>query len=67
MRSLNGIVTPGGCDDSRLHLIARHAYLAEVGWTTIRVAAGDRRPGIIGRLYRAWNRLDRQARPLTLR
>lgn len=44
--------------------IARHEYIADAGWTTIRVAAGDRRPGIIARLFRAWNRLTS---PLTLR
>ncbi|MGV9800285.1 endonuclease domain-containing protein [Mycobacterium sp. NPDC003449] len=44
--------------------IVRNEYISQVGWTTIRVAAGHRRPEIMARLHRAWNRL---APPLTLR
>jgi hypothetical protein len=34
--------------------IVRNEYIASVGWTTIRVAAGHRRTGIIDRVSRAW-------------
>jgi very-short-patch-repair endonuclease len=44
--------------------IIRHEYIARVGWTTIRVAAGHRRPDILRRLQLAW---DRVAPRLTLR
>ncbi|MDT5066072.1 MAG: hypothetical protein QOK02_2227 [Mycobacterium sp.] len=35
--------------------IVRHEYIASVGWTTIRVAAGHRRPNIVARVRRAWD------------
>ncbi|OBC02386.1 hypothetical protein A5784_15855 [Mycobacterium sp. 852013-50091_SCH5140682] len=44
--------------------IIRHEYVAQLGWTTIRVAAGHRRPDILRRLQLAW---DRVAPPLALR
>lgn len=44
--------------------IVRNEYIARLGWTTIRVAAGHRRPDIMGRLRRAW---DQVAPPLALR
>ncbi|MEE6167079.1 MULTISPECIES: DUF559 domain-containing protein [unclassified Mycolicibacterium] len=44
--------------------IIRHEYIAQLGWTTIRVAAGHRRPDILRRLQLAW---DRVAPPLALR
>ncbi|WP_458316978.1 DUF559 domain-containing protein [Mycolicibacterium brisbanense] len=44
--------------------IIRHEYIAQLGWTTIRVAAGHRRPDIMRRLQLAW---DRAAPPLALR
>ncbi|GAS90417.1 DUF559 domain-containing protein [Mycolicibacterium brisbanense] len=44
--------------------IIRHEYIAQLGWTTIRVAAGHRRPDIMRRLQLAW---DRVAPPLALR
>ncbi|ART68547.1 hypothetical protein BTO20_08125 [Mycobacterium dioxanotrophicus] len=44
--------------------IIRHEYVAHLGWTTIRVAAGHRRPDILRRLQLAW---DRVAPPLALR
>ncbi|MDV3124187.1 DUF559 domain-containing protein [Mycobacterium sp. 21AC1] len=44
--------------------IVRHEYITDVGWTTVRVAAGHRRPGILRRVYREWNRLRS---PLTVR
>lgn len=44
--------------DALAYDIARHEYIAELGWTTIRVAAGDRPPSITRRLHRAWNRLS---------
>jgi hypothetical protein len=44
--------------------IVRHEYISQVGWTTIRVAAGHRRPDIMERLHLAWNQV---APPLTLR
>jgi hypothetical protein len=34
--------------------IVRNEYIASVGWTTIRVAAGHRRASIIQRVRRAW-------------
>lgn len=37
--------------------IERHDYIAGVGWTVVKVAAGHRRPGIIRRVEREWNRL----------
>ncbi len=37
--------------------INRGDYLTRVGWTHVRVAAGHRRPGIIARVEREWNRL----------
>jgi hypothetical protein len=43
--------------------IARQEYIADLGWTTVRVAAGNRRPNIIGRVHRAWAKL---APPLVL-
>lgn len=39
--------------------IERADYIARVGWTHIRVAAGHRRPGIIARVEREWDRLWR--------
>lgn len=44
--------------------IVRHEYISQAGWTTIRVAAGHRRPEIMWRLRRAW---DQVAPPLALR
>ncbi|WP_166906081.1 DUF559 domain-containing protein [Mycobacterium sp. DL440] len=44
--------------------IVRNEYISQVGWTTIRVAAGHRRPEIMRRLRRAW---DQVAPPLGLR
>jgi len=44
--------------------IVRNEYIASVGWTTIRVAAGHRRASIIARVRHAWDRL---AIPLALR
>ncbi|WKG06710.1 endonuclease domain-containing protein [Mycolicibacterium sp. HK-90] len=44
--------------------IVRNEYIAQAGWTTIRVAAGHRRPDIMARLRRAW---DEVAPPLILR
>lgn len=38
--------------------IHRHDYIARVGWTVVRVAAGHRRPGIIERVSREWLRLS---------
>lgn len=38
--------------------IERHDYIAGVGWTVVKVAAGQRRPGIIRRVEREWNRLS---------
>jgi hypothetical protein len=35
--------------------IVRHEYIASAGWTTIRVAAGHRRPDIVARVRRAWD------------
>lgn len=35
--------------------IVRNEYIASVGWTTIRVAAGHRRASIIARVRRAWD------------
>jgi hypothetical protein len=35
--------------------IVRHEYIASVGWTTIRVAAGHRRLDIVARVRRAWD------------
>jgi very-short-patch-repair endonuclease len=35
--------------------IVRNEYIAGVGWTTIRVAAGHRRPDIVSRVHRAWD------------
>jgi very-short-patch-repair endonuclease len=35
--------------------IVRSEYIAGVGWTTIRVAAGHRRPDIVARVQRAWD------------
>lgn len=43
--------------------IERHDYIAGLGWTIVRVAAGQRRPGIIARVEREWRRLS----ALTLR
>ena len=43
--------------------IERHDYIAGLGWTVVRVAAGQRRPGIIARVEREWRRLS----ALTLR
>ncbi|ORA36991.1 endonuclease domain-containing protein [Mycobacterium aquaticum] len=37
--------------------IIRQEYVASLGWTTIRVAAGHRRPDILRRLQLAWDRL----------
>lgn len=37
--------------------IDRHDYIAGVGWTVVRAAAGQRRAGIITRVQREWNRL----------
>lgn len=45
--------------------IERHDYIAGAGWTVVRVAAGQRRAGIIIRVQREWNRLAPTA--LTLR
>lgn len=45
--------------------IERHDYIAGVGWTVVRVAAGQRRAGIVTRVQREWNRLTRST--LTLR
>jgi len=39
--------------------ITRADYITRVGWTQVRVAAGHRRPGIIARVEREWNRLWR--------
>lgn len=39
--------------------IVRADYITRVGWTHVRVAAGHRRPGIIARVEREWNRLWR--------
>lgn len=44
--------------------IVRNEYISQVGWTTVRVAAGHRRPEVMGRLNLAWNRV---APPLNLR
>jgi very-short-patch-repair endonuclease len=44
--------------------IVRNEYIAGVGWTTIRVAAGHRRANIVARVLRAWNSLTS---PLVLR
>lgn len=44
--------------------IIRHEYIAQLGWTTIRVAAGHRRPDILRRLQLACCRV---APPLALR
>ena len=38
--------------------IERHDYIAGQGWTVVRVAAGQRRPGIIRRVEREWRRLS---------
>lgn len=38
--------------------IHRHDYLANLGWTVVRVAAGHRRPGIVARVNREWLRLS---------
>lgn len=35
--------------------IVRNEYIAGVGWTTVRVAAGHRRPEIMARVHRAWD------------
>ncbi|MDO3401099.1 DUF559 domain-containing protein [Mycolicibacterium neoaurum] len=43
--------------------IERHDYIAGLGWTVVRVAAGQRRPSIITRVEREWRRLS----ALTLR
>lgn len=40
--------------------IERHDHIAGAGWTVVRVAAGQRRPGIICRVQREWNRLSAQ-------
>lgn len=37
--------------------ITRADYIARVGWTHVRVAAGHRRPAIIARVEREWDRL----------
>lgn len=37
--------------------IERHDYVAGLGWMVVRVAAGQRRAGIIHRVQREWNRL----------
>lgn len=37
--------------------IDRHDYISGVGWTLVRVAAGQRSAGIITRVQREWNRL----------
>ncbi len=44
--------------------IVRNEYIAGVGWTTIRVAAGHRRPAVLARVHRAWDSLTS---PLALR
>ncbi|MDT5363587.1 MAG: hypothetical protein QOC69_5349 [Mycobacterium sp.] len=44
--------------------IVRSEYIASVGWTTIRVAAGHRRANIVGRVQHAW---DKPTSPLALR
>jgi very-short-patch-repair endonuclease len=44
--------------------IVRNEYIARVGWTTVRVAAGHRRPEIVARVRRAWDSLTS---PLVLR
>jgi len=38
--------------------IQRHDYIASVGWTVVRVAAGHRRPGVVARVNREWRRLS---------
>jgi hypothetical protein len=45
--------------------IERHDYIAGLGWTVVRVAAGHQRAGIIHRVQREWNRLTPNT--LTLR
>lgn len=45
--------------------IERHDYIAGAGWTVVRVAAGQRRAGIVTRVQREWNRLTRST--VTLR
>ncbi|MUL46706.1 DUF559 domain-containing protein [Mycobacterium sp. CBMA293] len=47
--------------------INRADYLTRVGWTHVRVAAGHRRPGIIARVEREWNRLWRPGLGITQR
>ncbi|CDQ45641.1 hypothetical protein BN1047_03540 [Mycolicibacterium neoaurum] len=49
--------------DALAYDIERHDYIAGLGWTVVRVAAGQRRPGIIARVEREWRRLS----ALTLR
>ncbi|OMC36256.1 hypothetical protein A5742_11670 [Mycolicibacterium fortuitum] len=39
--------------------ISRADYMTRVGWTHVRVAAGHRRPAIIARVEREWDRLWR--------
>lgn len=38
--------------------IQRHDYIASVGWTVVRVAAGHRRAGVVARVNREWRRLS---------
>jgi hypothetical protein len=47
--------------------INRGDYLTGVGWTHVRVAAGHRRPNIIARVEREWNRLWRPGLGITER
>ncbi|BBX31333.1 hypothetical protein MMAG44476_29671 [Mycolicibacterium mageritense DSM 44476 = CIP 104973] len=37
--------------------IVRNEHISDAGWTTIRVAAGHRRPEIMARLHVAWSRV----------
>lgn len=49
------------------HDITRADYITRAGWTHVRVAAGHRRPAIIARVEREWDRLWRPGRGITPR
>jgi hypothetical protein len=43
--------------------IVRNEYIAGVGWSVVRVAAGHRRPEILARVNREWDRALRRRNP----
>ncbi|OFB43592.1 hypothetical protein BA059_03400 [Mycolicibacterium sp. (ex Dasyatis americana)] len=53
--------------DQLAYDIARADYITQVGWTHVRVAAGQRRPAIISRVGREWDRLWRPGLGITPR